>query len=704
MSTNHALQAGRALPFGATALQDGVNFAVMAEHAHAIDLCVFDATGQRELARHRLHGSTQGVFHGFLSGAGAGLVYGYRAHGDYAPERGLFYNPNKLLLDPYASDVLGPFIWGAEHHAYELGNADGLRARDPRDNASTALKARVSPLWVTAPAWQNAPRVADAKRVLYEVHVKGFSQQHLGIPSEMRGTYAALAHPASIAHFKRLGVTTLSLLPVHLHIDEEFLTTQGRSNYWGYNTIGFFSVNPRWSTTPNDALAAAHELQCAIAQLHEHGIEVLLDVVYNHTAEGNEWGPSISFRGLDHSTWYRLDPGNTGHCLNWTGCGNTLNMHHPRVMQMVMDSLRHFALHLGVDGFRFDLAPVLGRTRESFDARAAFFQAVAQDPVLSQVVMVAEPWDAGPQGYQVGGFPAPWLEWNDKFRDAMRAYWVGKGTDRATFARRFLASSDVYQAAQRAPTSSVNFVAVHDGFTAADLLSYSHKHNHANGENNRDGRDDELCTNFGAEGPSTDTDIAEARNRALRGMLTTLALAQGTPMFCAGDEIAKTQHGNNNAYCQDSPISWIDWQQADHGVLSSLSLALKIRSEHPALAHDQWFNTPEQLLQPASAQRGRAEVSWHLPQGGPPMPSDWHDAGDRALACCISVPLSNRPSQANRLLLIFNPHAHERNFCLPAPLSGAWQLLLDSSASECTLPAVASIMAPAQSVLVLQDT
>jgi glycogen operon protein len=698
------LQSGLPTPFGALARDGGVNFAVFSDHASAIDLCVFDANGKREVARHRLHGPDHGVFHGFLPDAKPGLIYGYRAYGDYASDRGLFFNPAKLLLDPYATDVIGPFHWRPEHHAYEVGQPDGLRKPDARDNASIALKARVTEAFEPAAAWKNAPRVSKDLRVLYEVHVKGFSQTHPGIPEALRGTYAALAHPEAIAHFKQLGVTTLSLLPVQLHLDEEFLTKQGRSNYWGYNTLAFFAINPRWSQTPTDCAAAAQEFQAMVHTLHTHGIEVFVDVVFNHTAEGNQWGPSLSFRGLDNPSWYRLDAGQGNACVNWSGCGNTLNMHHPRVMQFVLDSLRHLACNLGVDGFRFDLAPVLGRTREHFESRAPFFQAISQDPILSQVCMVAEPWDMGPNGYQVGGFPAPWLEWNDKFRDAMRGYWLGRGVDRAGFARRFLASSDVYQHARRQPSAGVNFVAVHDGFTAADVVTYSHKDNLANGENNRDGRDDELCNNFGAEGPTSDASIAQARSRVLRGMLATLALAQGTPMFAAGDEMAKTQGGNNNAYCQDAPLSWLDWSRTDDMISSAFtcaSEAIALRRSHPALRYDHWFVGPD----PCAAALGRAEVTWHLPNGQAPNPAEWHDAHDHALACCLTVQpqrvSAHAALQPDRVLLMFNPHAQARGFVLPA---GAWQVEFDSSAhlSRGT-PGAAQIKLGPQCVVVLAE-
>ena len=563
------LQEGRHEPLGAHARDGGVNFAVWSENATRIELCIFDAAGQREITRYALHGPHDGVFHGFLPGLAPGLVYGLRADGPYAPQQGHRFNANKLLLDPYAREIVGHFSWRAEYHGYEIGHPDGPRSFDQRDNSVHALKARVAPPLQNSPRG-NAPRHAAADLVMYEVHVKGFSMLQAKIPAELRGTYAGIAHPTAIAHFKSLGVTTLSLLPVQYSIAEPHLADKGLPNYWGYNTLGFFAPDPRMALAAHrdEPTLVTEEFRAMVRALHAAGIEVVLDVVYNHTPEGNEFGPSISFRGLDNKSWYRLQSDDASRNENLTGCGNTLHCAHPRVTQFVLDSLRYWVQEMGVDGFRFDLAPVLGRTDRGFDPSAAFFTALRQDPVLNSVHLIAEPWDAAYDGYQLGRFPGRFLEWNDKFRDAVRGYWLGKGVSRGELARRFLASSDVFRHGQRSPQASINFVSVHDGWVLADVVAYEQKHNHANGEDNRDGRDNELSCNFGAEGPTADAAVLEARKRTRHAMLATLLLAQGTPMLCAGDEIANSQQGNNNAYCQDNATSWLSWPTADASTLA----------------------------------------------------------------------------------------------------------------------------------------
>jgi glycogen operon protein len=676
---------------GAQARDGGVNIAVFSEHAQAIALCVFDASGTTELARHALDGPHDGVFCGFLPGAGPGLVYGLRADGPHRPEAGLLFNPEKLLLDPCARQVVGRFRWDPAQHGYPLGQADGLRARDPRDNAAIALKARVPlPAADAGAAAPTPPRVADADVVLYEVHVKGFSMQHPGIPAALRGTYAALAHPVAIAHFRALGVTTLSLLPVQYAVDEGHLAERGLANYWGYNTLGFFCPDPRLSLTPDDPDATAAEFRAMVRDLHAAGLEVLLDVVYNHTPEGSEYGPTLSFRGLDNASWYRLARDDRSQCENLTGCGNTLNVAHPKVTQFVLDSLRHWVGEMGVDGFRFDLAPVLGRTQAGFDAQAPFFTALRQDPLLARARLVAEPWDAGPDGYQVGRFPGRFLEWNDKFRDAVRAYWLHRGADRGELARRFTASDDLFHHDQRRPTASVNFVAVHDGFTLADVVAYARKHNLANGEDNRDGRDEELSANFGVEGPTDDPAIAVLRLRVRRAMLATLLLAQGTPMLCAGDEIGNSQRGNNNAYCQDNPVGWLDWPTAEAGTLAFVARVLALRRAEPLLHHDRWFA-------PEARAAGAAHVAWRAPGGEVLGIHDWHARDAHALACLLS------PARAGdaRLMLLFNPEPRPRDFLLPA---GAWQCALDSSGVlDEARPALAgSLDVPAHALVVLR--
>jgi len=688
---------GRHEPMGAHPRDGGVNFAVFSEHAQRIELCVFDASGSQELKRYALSGPRDGIFHGFLPDVGPGLVYGYRAHGPYKPEDGHRFNPHKLLLDPCAREIVGRFAWAPEHHGYELGHPEGPRSFDTRDNATQALKARVAEPLGEAPGRRNAPRHAPADVVLYEVHAKGFSKLHPGIPEALRGSYAALAHPASIAHFKALGVTTLSLLPVQYAVDEPHLAEKGLTNYWGYNTLGFFCPDPRLATQRDDPAAVTREFREMVATLHEHGLEVVLDVVYNHTPEGNEFGPTLNFRGLDNQSWYRLVPDDFSRSENLTGCGNTLNVAHPRVAQFVLDSLRYWVHEMGVDGFRFDLAPVLGRTKLGFEPSAAFFAALRQDPLLAQVHLIAEPWDAGPDGYQVGRFPGRFLEWNDKFRDAVRGYWLGREAkapvSRGEFARRFTASSDLFHHGQRSPSASVNFVAVHDGYTLNDVVSFSQKHNHANGEDNRDGRDGELSANFGAEGPSDNPAIRDARERVRRAMLATLMLAQGTPMLNAGDELGNSQGGNNNAYCQDNATGWLGWATADAGLTRLVGELAALRREEPLLHHDRWF------CQPPGAP-GDAFLTWLTPVGGEMHVHDWHEPGCLAFACRIRAHDPRVPS----LLLLFNPDAGPQRFTLPP---GAWQLRLDSSGSLPPTHASAAsghLTAPSRSLLVLRST
>jgi isoamylase len=697
---------GRAEPLGSHMRDGGVNFAVFSQHAEKIELCIFDASGVREIKRYALNGPNDGVFHGFLPDVGEGLVYGLRAHGPYAPEQGHRFNANKLLLDPYARDIVGHFTWRAEHHGYELGNPEGARSFDARDNGINALKARVAHL--LPPLVQNAPRLAAGDVVLYEVHVKGFSMTHVGIPDVMRGTYAAMAHPASIAHFKALGVTTLSLLPVQYCVDEPGLADRGLHNYWGYNTLGFNCPDPRLSLaakTGEDPVAVRREFREMVETLHANGLEVVLDVVYNHTPEGNEFGPTLSFRGLDNASYYRLARDDKSRSENLTGCGNTLNVEHPRVTQFVLDSLRYWVSEMGVDGFRFDLAPVLGRRAHGFDTNAAFFVALRQDPILARVHLIAEPWDAGFDGYQVGRFPGGFLEWNDKFRDTVRGYWLGTGNvGRGELARRFTASSDVFHHGQRRPAASINFVSVHDGFTLADATSFSRKHNHANGEDNRDGRDGELCQNFGSEGPSDDPQIIETRRRVRRAMLATLLLAQGTPMLCAGDEIGNSQSGNNNAYCQDNVLTWLNWRDADHELAAFVGELLALRRAEPLLRHNDWFH--------GSWDTVRASVVWVGANGHEMQAHDWHDNGAPTFACLLragSDAVNNRANNAKtagaQLLIAFNPEARDNTIHLPELSGVTWRVAIDSSA---TLGATAvfhnhaQVTIPARSVIVLR--
>ncbi|MDH4290436.1 MAG: glycogen debranching protein GlgX [Aquincola sp.] len=680
------LSEGRAEPFGALARDDGVNFAVFSDHATRIELCVFDASGAREIKRYALHGPSDGIFHGFLEGVGPGLIYGLRAHGAYQPENGHRFNPHKLLLDPWAREIVGRFAWRAEHHGYELGHPDGTRSLDSRDNALHALKARVAAPPQPAPGWHNAPRHAARDLVIYEMHVKGFGMALPGLPDALRGTYAGLAHPASVSHFKSLGVTTLELLPIQYHLGEPGLADKGLVNYWGYNTLGFFCPDPRFAACDrSDPSAVADEFRGMVATLHDNGLEVVLDVVYNHTPEGSENGSTLSMRGLDNASWYRLAQDDRSRSENWTGCGNTLNVAHPRVTQFVLDSLRYWVHEMGVDGFRFDLAPVLGRTHQHFNVHAPFFTALAQDPILARAHLIAEPWDAGPEGYQVGRFPSRWLDWNDKFRDTVRRYWLGRSVSRGEFARRFTASNDLFHHGRRGPLASVNFIAAHDGFTLADFTAYDRKHNQANGEGNRDGRDGEIA----AVVP-----VAQ-RARVRRALLATLLLAQGTPMLNAGDEFGNTQDGNNNAYCQDNPTGWLDWAHADAAQIEFVARVLALRREEPALRHERWFaHVP--------APPGERSVVWLAPSGHDMQVHDWHDGSQHAFACRIDASPRNHVgggAGCRHLLIAFNPEMVPTSFTLPA---GHWEVALDTSGEPLAVPPAKAFVVPAHSLVVLR--
>jgi glycogen operon protein len=663
-----SLRAGQPWPLGAHWDGHGVNFAVFSANAQAMELCVFSADGSTEIARAKLPEHTGDVWHGFLPGAQPGLIYGLRAYGSWRPDRGHRFDASKLLLDPYARDIVGHFVWGDEHFA---GDRVHPQHMDTRNNAATALKARVAH---DAYDWgaDTAPHIPLASSVLYEVHVKGFSKLNAEVPEALRGSYAGLAHPASIAHLQRLGITAVSLLPVHFKVDEERLGTMGLTNYWGYNTLGFFCVNPALASGQNGR-SPRDEFRDMVKALHAAGLEVILDVVYNHTAESDHTGPNLSFRGLDNASYYRLQSDNLALYENSTGTGNTVDIRHPRVLQMVMDSLRYWVSDMHVDGFRFDLAPVLGRGDHGFERNGAFFTAVAQDPVLSRVKMIAEPWDIGPGGYQVGGFPRGWLEWNDHFRDGMRSFWVlgalpddssPEVANRGTFAMRLCGSSDLYQLRQRAPSESVNYVVSHDGFTLHDLLSYNERHNQANGENNRDGHGHNMSYNCGEEGPSTRPEVLALRARLQRALLATTLLSQGTPMLAAGDELGHSQQGNNNPYCQDNPTTWINWATADADLIAFTARVLWLRREALPFANRWYSGHPDA--------RGLHDLAWLQADGTPLQGDAWAAPHNRLLGCLIG-----RPGHAAApLLLLVNAEAHPQDFLLPA---GVWQAVLDSS-------------------------
>ncbi len=656
------LDAGQPWPMGATVRDGGVNIAVFSGHAQRIELSVFDESGTVETARVVLPARSGDVFHGFVPGAGPGMVYGLRAHGPWLPEQGHRFNPHKVLLDPWAREIVGRFDWTGPHRD---ARPDHPQRMDTRDNAVDALKARVVADvvdWVG----DRLPRRPLEETVLYEVHVKGFTKQMPGVPEALRGTYLGLAHPAAIAHLTAIGVTAVSLLPVHQFLDEERLVHLGLVNYWGYNTVGAFCPEPRYATAPDGATARA-EFRAMVRALHEAGISVVLDVVYNHTAETDLGGPAISQRGLDHASWYRHS-GEPPRLENDTGCGNTVDVRHPRVLQWVLDSLRYWTAEMHVDGFRFDLATVLGRGDAGFDPRGAFFSAVQQDPVLAGVTLIAEPWDLGPGGYQLGQFPAGWLEWNDTFRDTVRAFWLGGDATRGQFAQRLAGSSAVYQSAWRRPAESVNYVVSHDGFTLADLVSYDVRHNEANGEGNADGQSHNLSWNGGVEGPTTDPEVRAVRARLTRALLATTLLAQGTPMLAAGDEIGRTQLGNNNAYCQDTAVSWLDWSAADGALRDFVAHVVRLRQRLLPFSGLRWYHGRADVM-------GRYDLSWLRRTGQPLEPHEWNNRGSRVLGAWIGQPgRSEAP-----VLMLFNARDFDVVFHLPDPRSGNWAGELDTT-------------------------
>lgn len=660
MATPAVIVEGQPWPIGAHADADGVNFAVFSAHAQAIDLCLFDSTGARETTRLRLPGRTGDIWHGRVEGAAPGQVYGLRAHGPWEPDQGHRFNPSKLLLDPYAREIVGGFDWTDAQFAVDRAHPKQM---DPRDNAASALKARVTQ---DRYDWgdERPPATRLAETVICELHVKGFSKRNPAVPDALRGTYAGLGDAASIAHLRSLGVTAVSLLPVHQRLDEERLVKADLTNYWGYNTIGFFAVEPRLSCTPDDAAATRCEFRDMVKALHAAGIEVILDVVFNHTAESDALGPQIAFRGLDNASYYRLPPEARSDYDNYTGCGNTVDTRHPRVLQLVLDSMRYWVEHMHVDGYRFDLAPVLGRGDEGFSRRHAFFAAVAQDPVLARVKMIAEPWDLGPGGYQVGGFPSGWAEWNDKFRDDVRAFWLRHPSSRGAFAQRLCGSSDIYQASDRAPAESVNYVISHDGFTLRDLVSYNARHNLANLEDNRDGTGNNLSFNGGIEGPTNDAEINARRGRLQRAILATNLLAQGTPMLCAGDELGHSQGGNNNPYCHDGEITWIDWAAADADLVAFTVRVCALRRLAQPFAN-RWYSG---LTDPL----GLHDLAWLTRTGELLQGEAWSDPDTRVLGCLIGEP----GRAAAPLLLLVNADAADTSFMLPA---GVWQVLLDTT-------------------------
>ena len=667
---------GKPFPPGATWDGEGVNFAIFSENAERVELCLFDSTGRREIKRIELREQTDLVWHCYLPEARPGLLYGYRVHGPYDPAHGHRFNPNKLLIDPYAKDIIGKLRWGDSHFGYNIAHRLEDLSFDRRNNAGGMPKCRVIDPAFT---WgdDRSPHIPWSDMMVYELHVRGFTKNHPGVPSSLRGTYAGLATAPVIDHLKHLGITSVELLPVHAFIDERPLVDRGLSNYWGYNSIGFFAPDHRYSSTGD-----VSEFKTMVKTLHSNGFEVILDVVYNHTAEGNHLGPTISFRGIDNTYYYRLSDKDPRYYKDYTGCGNTLDLHQPRVLQLIMDSLRYWVLEMHVDGFRFDLASALARELHEVNRLGAFFDILAQDPVLSQVKLIAEPWDLGEGGYQVGNFPTGWGEWNDRYRDTMRAYWKGDGGLIGEFALRLTGSSDLYDHSGRKPYASVNFITAHDGFTLQDMVSYNGKHNEANGENNRDGNDNNISWNCGAEGITEDAAINTLRAQQKRNFLATLFLSQGVPMLVAGDEMGRTQHGNNNAYCQDNDISWLNWNlsDSDREFLAFAQRVIGLRRKHPVFRRRNFF-------------QGRAiqgsdimDILWFKPDGSEMTDQEWtHD-----FARCLGVFLGGesmqerdrrgQPIHDDNVLLLFNSHHEAIPFSLPVLCEGCfWQGVLDTS-------------------------
>jgi glycogen operon protein len=658
---------------GASLVPGGVHFALAAPEATAVELCLYDPEGRHETARLALSPDTRdatgGVWHALLpcsDDEAIGLVYGWRVHGPWAPEQGLRFNPAKLLLDPWAREVLGRYDGSALHQGDE--RVDGLPTGRPcpLDNGASALKARV--VADLPPLQQPRPRIDPARRVIYELHVKGFSALNPALPPALRGSYAGLAHPASIAHLQALGITTVSLMPVAFRADEARLQALGLSNHWGYSTVGWSAPETRyWSGSPGSSPRT--EFRAMVEALHAAGLEVVLDVVYNHSAETDELGPTLSLRGIANRHYYQLEPDNPARYANWTGCGNCLDLNQPLALRLVMDSLRRWVGEFGVDGFRFDLAPVLAREpirqQGRFNPQAPLLAAIAQDPLLRPRLMIAEPWDIGPGGYQLGAFPSGWLEWNDRFRDEMRAQWLLHTGTRGALAHRLAGSSA--ELGRRPAHSSVNFVTAHDGFTLRDLVSYQHKHNLANGEDNRDGHSHNLSLNNGIEGDTDQPEVLRRRALQRRSLLAALCGALGTPMLLAGDELGHSQQGNNNAYCQDNPISWIDWQQADTGLCGFVRQLLALRHELGLLQAAGWWRH--------DAQGAGPQALWFSPAGQPLGDADWAQTGSAGLMLLL-LPPRDRAPRTTAVLMLLNPGPLALDFCLPG--AAPWRLALDT--------------------------
>jgi isoamylase len=665
------LDPGRPHPLGATWDGLGTNFAVFSARAERIELCLFDPSGRREIGRLDLPECTDEVWHGYLPNARTGQIYGYRAYGPYQPQDGHRFNPYKLLLDPYARQLAGTLRWTDALFGYRLKSPRADLSFDRRDSAPSMPKAVVTDDMFD---WgdDRPPNTQWSKTVIYEMHLSGMTKRRHDIRANERGTFAALADPATIKHLRTLGVTAVELMPIHAFVHDRQLVERGLKNYWGYNSIGFFVIQPHYLSD-----GSGSEMRVAVRRLHAAGIEVILDVVYNHSAEGSEFGPTLSFRGLDNANYYRLVPDNRRQYINDTGTGNTLNLSHPRVLQMVMDSLRYWVTSFHVDGFRFDLGVTLGREASGFDPGCGFFDALRQDPVLTRVKLISEPWDVGPGGYQLGRHPPGFAEWNDRFRDSTRRFWRGDAGQRPEFAARLAGSGDLFDRHARRPWASMNYVASHDGFTLADIASYTQRHNEANGEGNQDGLAENYSANWGVEGPTDDKTIIELRARICRAMLASVMFAHGTPMLLAGDEFGRSQGGNNNAYCQDNEISWLDWSMSEtpqgRQLIHFVSRLIALRLEHTALRSRHFLHGHRE---PAP---GVFDIAWFNPDGANVPEASWTNPEHRLL--CLRRATKNADGSVSILNFLLNPTGEDHIFQLPEPaLPG--QILIDTARPE----------------------
>jgi isoamylase len=661
-----ALQPGRPFPLGAHFDGKGTNFALFSDNADGVTLCLFASDGVKEQQRVELRECTNGIWHGYLPDVGAGQLYGYRVAGPWAPTEGHRFNANKLLLDPYARKLVGDIKWDDSLFGYDLnGDDDRDLVFNDSDSAAFMPKAQVvAPgIWVKEPR----PMVLWPKTVIYEAHVRGLTMRHPLIPNDVRGTFAALARPEMLEHYAKIGVTTLELLPIHAFAQDSHLLDKGLRNYWGYNTLSFFAPEPAYLHS-----GELEEIARSVDALHSAGIEVVLDVVYNHTCEGNHFGPTLSFKGIDNLSYYRTLPHDKRYYDDFTGCGNSLNTLHPKVLQMVLDSLRLWATTYGVDGFRFDLCLTLARRLDGFSADHPFFHSILQDPVLSPLKLIAEPWDTGPGGYALGDFPPGFSEWNGDYRDSVRDFWCGAEGKLPDFAKRFAASGDMFGGGHRRPWSSVNFVTVHDGFTLHDLVSYDEKHNQANGEENNDGSSDNRSWNCGVEGETEDADINALRNQQKRNLLTTLFLSQGVPMLLAGDEISNTQGGNNNTYCQDSEIGWLNWDRSDDDLLQFVGRLAEFRKSNSAVSRPEFLTGAKNF-------RGQPDVAWFNANGQAMTEEHWAEAHNK----CLTVRLAAMKRSSRPLLILFNASHLEVMFQIPAEKAPMpWKLEIQTCSSE----------------------